>query len=102
MNEDCVKISRPHFYKNGLVPYPRNMPSKSVTVGFGWADPVYRLKILLPYFLYFLRNKLSKSVTVGLGRACFGRVGSGWFIVLNDSASPKMVIKIYFSFLRFL
>ena len=29
------------------------------------------------------------------------RVGPGQFIVLNDSASPKMVVKIYFNFFRF-
>ena len=41
-----------------------------------------------PFLLYFLRNNSSKSVTVGLGR----------FIVLNDSASPKIVLKMYFNF----
>ena len=41
-----------------------------------------------PCFLYFLKNKSSKSVTVGPGR----------FIFLNGSASPKMVIKMYFNF----
>ena len=35
----------------------------------------------------------SKSVTVG--------PGMGWFIVLNDPASPKMVIKLYFNFFQF-
>ena len=29
------------------------------------------------------------------------RIGSGRFTVLNDSASPKMVIQIYCSFLQF-
>ena len=29
-----------------------------------------------------------------------GRVGSGRFVVLNDSASPKMIMKIYFNFFR--
>ena len=43
------------------------------------------------YFLYFPINMPSKSVTVGLGR----------FIVLNVSASPKMVIKMYFNFKGF-
>ena len=38
--------------------------------------------ILRSYLLYFPRNKHSKSVTVG----------SGKYIDLNDSASPKMVI----------
>ena len=38
------------------------------------------------YHLYFPRSKLSNSVTIGPGQ----------FIVLNDSASPKMVIKLYF------
>ena len=42
------------------------------------------VKILRPYHLYFMRNKPSKKVTVRSGR----------FIVLNDSASLKMVIKL--------
>ena len=37
------------------------------------------------YLLYFPRNRPSKSVTIGPCR----------FIILNDSASPKMVINIY-------
>ena len=48
------------------------------------------VKMLCPYLLYFPRNKASKSVTVGSGR----------FIVLNNSASPKMV-EIYFNFFLF-
>ena len=44
------------------------------------------------YLLYFPINKTSKNITVGPGR----------FIVLNDSASPKMVMKAYFNFFRFL
>ena len=40
------------------------------------------------YLLYFLRNMPSKSVMVGPSQ----------FIVLNDSASPKMVICINFNF----
>ena len=44
------------------------------------------VKISIPYLSYFSRNKSSKSVTVG----------SGLFIVLNDSARLKMFIKIYF------
>ena len=27
----------------------------------------------------------------------YGRVGTGWFTVLNDSASPKRVMQIYFN-----
>ena len=38
------------------------------------------------YILYFPTNKPSKSVKVGPDR----------FFVLNDSASPKMDIKMYF------
>ena len=30
-----------------------------------------------------------------------GRYGSGRAIILNDSTSPKMVIKIYFNFFNF-
>ena len=29
----------------------------------------------------------------------FGQVGSGRFIVLNDSTSPKMIMKMYFNFI---
>ena len=47
------------------------------------------VKISRPHFIHFLTNKPLKSVIVG----------SGWFIVLNDSASPKMVIKIDFNIL---
>ena len=49
------------------------------------------VKISRLYLSNFLRNKPSKSVTVGPGR----------FIVLNDSADPKMVIKLYFNFYDF-
>ena len=42
-----------------------------------------------PCILHFPRNKLSKSVTVGSGR----------FIILNDSASHKIVIEIYLIFI---
>ena len=49
-----------------------------------------RVKIWRLYLLDFPRNKLSKSVTVGSDR----------FIVLNDSTSPKMIIKIYFNFFQ--
>ena len=38
------------------------------------------------YLLYFPRNKPYKNVIVGSGR----------FIVLHDSASPKIVIKMFF------
>ena len=44
-----------------------------------------------PYLIYFPRNIPSKSVTVGPGR-----VGPGWFTILDDSYCPKMVIKICF------
>ena len=47
-------------------------------------------------YLYFPRNMPSKSVMV---RPC--RVWPVWFIVLNYSARPKMVIKIYFIFFLF-
>ena len=50
----------------------------------------YWVKISIPYLIYFLINKPSKSLTVGSGLA-----RPGWFGVLNDSASPKMVIKMY-------
>ena len=54
--------------------------------------PTYRrydgtITLLGPYIL----DMMSKSVTVGSGRP-------GQFIVLNDSGSPKMVIKMYFNF----
>ena len=65
-----------------------------------------RLKISAPYLSYFLRNKPSKSVTVGPGQAGsdrvgLGRAGPGRFIILNDSAGPKMVIHLYLTFFRF-
>ena len=50
------------------------------------------VEISRPYLLKFPRNKPSKSVTVALRR-----VWSSRFIVLNDSANPKMVIKMYIS-----
>ena len=46
------------------------------------------VKISCLYLLLFSRNKPSNSVTDR----------PGWFIVLNDSAIPKMVIKIYLNF----
>ena len=49
------------------------------------------VKISRSYLLYYPRNKPSKSIIAG----------PDWFIVLNDSASLKMVIKMYFNFLRF-
>ena len=52
--------------------------------------------------IYFPRNYVSKSVTVGSARIELGRVGPGQFIVLDDSASFKMVIKIYFNFFKVL
>ena len=68
------------------------------------------VKISGSYLSYFLRNKPSKSVTVGSGRAGSGRVGPGRagpgrvgrFIILNDSAGPKMVIHLYLTFFRFI
>ena len=51
--------------------------------------------------LIFMRNKPSKSVTVGPGLVGPGGVGSGRFIILNDSAGPKMVIHLYLTFFRF-
>ena len=67
-----------------------------------WTLDAFGLRILAPlvsvwivnfaskflYLLYFSRNKPSKSVTVGSSR----------FIVLNDSARPKIVIQIYLHF----
>ena len=49
-------------------------------------------EISRPHLLYFPGNKPSKSVTIETGR----------FIVLNDSASLRMVVKIHSKFLRFL
>ena len=49
------------------------------------------VKISRPYLLYFLRNKSSKSVTVGFGP----------FIILNDSTSPKVVIRNYFNLIQY-
>ena len=43
--------------------------------------------LLYFYILEFPRNKPSKTVMVGPGQ----------FIVLNDSASPKMFMKFFFS-----
>ena len=48
------------------------------------------LEISRSYLLCFPINKLSRSV----------KVGSGRFIVLNDSACPKMIIQIYFNFFK--
>ena len=47
-------------------------------------------KMLRPYLLNFPRNDSSKSIIVAAGR----------FIVLNDSASPKMVKKINLIFFK--
>ena len=41
------------------------------------------------------------SGRVGPGRVGPGRAGSSRFIILNDSAGPKMVIHLYLTFLRF-
>ena len=49
------------------------------------------VKISRSYLLLFTKNKPSKSVTVG----------SGWFIILNNSAIPKMVIKMFLDLFRF-
>ena len=49
------------------------------------------LNISLPYLSYFPRNK-------HYGRAGPRQSWSGRFIVLIDSANPKMVITIYFNF----
>ena len=50
-------------------------------------------KISRPYLLYFPKKYAVKW--------CYGRLGSGRFMILNDSASPKMVIKLYFNFCQF-
>ena len=50
------------------------------------------VKISRPYLLNFSRNKPSKSVMVGPGRVGSGR--AGLVPRLNDSASPKMIIKM--------
>ena len=49
------------------------------------------VKISCHYLSYFSRNKLSNSDAVGWGQ----------FIVLNNSASPKMDINIHFNYFRF-
>ena len=49
------------------------------------------VKIPRPYFSYFPRNKPSKRVIVG----------SGQFLILNNSARPEMVIKMSIVFLQF-
>ena len=49
------------------------------------------VKIVSTYHAYFPMNNPSKSVKVGPGR----------FIVLNDSVSPEMFIKMYFNFSDF-
>ena len=54
---------------------------------------IWKLEWKFIYLLCFPRNKPSKSVTIGSGRAWSGRAGQVRFIDLNDSASPKMVIK---------
>ena len=51
-----------------------------------------RFKISRLYLLCLTRKKQSKSPTVGPGR----------FIDLNDSASPKMGLKMYLKFFQFL
>ena len=48
------------------------------------------------YLCWFSRYKLPKSVAIGLGW-----VGPGRYIVLNDSASPKMIMKMYSNCFRF-
>ena len=58
------------------------------------------VKFWCPYILYFYRNKPSKSVKVRSDRAGLGLPGR--FIVLNNSAIPKMVLKLYSNCFRFL
>ena len=53
------------------------------------------VKILFPHLLCFPNNKPTKSVTIGLGR-----IGSDRFNVLNDSASHKMIMKMYYYFIQ--
>ena len=49
-----------------------------------------------------LRSGRVGLVLVGLGRVGLGWVGSGRFIILNDLAAPKKVIKMYLNFFLFL
>ena len=53
------------------------------------------VNILFPHLLCFPNNKPTKSVTIGLGR-----IGSDRFNVLNDSASHKMIMKMYYYFIQ--
>ena len=53
-------------------------------------------KILRPHLLY-----LSRNIKERYGQAGSGRVAPGWSIVVNDSTSPELVIKIHLNFVRF-
>ena len=47
---------------------------------------------------FYIFQEIWRQKALRLGWAMTGRVGLGWFIVLNDSANPKMGIKMYFNF----
>ena len=78
---DCYVVEKCIFSKLSKISIP-NFNSTNWRLELTW---IWRL-----YLLYFPRNRPSKSVTIGQGR----------FIVLNDSASPKRVVKIHFNFFR--
>ena len=52
-------------------------------------------------YIYIYCQIALRSGWVGLGWDRLGFVEPGRFIVLGDSASPKMIMKIYFIFSRF-
>ena len=56
------------------------------------------VKILVPMNFCLMNFLRKKYVTVGSDRVRYGYAESGWFIVLNDSAGPRMVMKIFFNF----
>ena len=51
------------------------------------------------YLIFHTFREISRQIALGSGRVRSSR--TGWITVLNDSASPKMVMKIYLYFFRF-
>ena len=57
-------------------------------------------------FIFYTFCEISRQRELLLGQAGLGRIGSGWpgpgrFLVLNDPASPKTVLKMYLHFFIF-
>ena len=61
------------------------------------------MKIVLKFqiAILYIFVEISRQRALRPSRAGPGRVGSGRFIILNDSAGPKMVIHLYLTFFRF-